>query len=405
VINILYVHHGKGIGGAPLSLLYLIRGLDKARFKPTVLCIHESEAAELFRQEGIETIVLKNVKDFSHTNVLWYPWWQLPKIIARLAHLPSAIARAEAFLATRRFDIVHLNSSPLIAFAIAAKRLGLKVVQHIREPLSAGYFGWRRNLVRRIIDRNSDLIIPICGYDSDQLIPSDKIHVVYNFIDFALFDAAISPRIVRDELKLPDTAKVVLFLGGANRIKGTSIFIEAAGRIAAKRESLHFLIAGEIPGRTFRNVLNGSWGYARKCRQLIPSALQDRIRFIGVRKDIPQLLAAADLLCFPSTTPHFARPVIEASAMGKPVIASDLGGPQELVLHKKTGLLVPASDTGALTEAMEMLLNAPKLADEYGRKGMEFAREMFDSQKNTRKIIQLYKELLGSETDDIDSER
>ncbi len=395
--KILYVHHGKGIGGAPLSLLYLIRGLDCTQFKPTVLCIHESEAADLFRREGIETIILKNVKDFSHTNVLWYPWWQFPKIITRLAHLPFAIARAEAFLKARRFDVVHLNSTPLIAFSIAARRLGLKIVQHVREPLSAGYFGIRRYFIRRIIDRNSNIIIPICDYDGRQLLPSDKIHVVYNFIDFALFDSTISSRIARDEMAMPDSARIVLFLGGANKIKGTRFFIEAAGRIAAKRGAAHFFIAGETPARTLRNIVNGSWRYYRNCLHMIPQTLRDRIRFIGVRKDIPQLLAAGDLLCFPSTTPHFARPVIEASAMGKPVIASRLGGPQELVLHKETGLLVPPSDTGELTEAIETILNDPALADEYGKNGMEFAKEKFDSRKNTERIIALYNELMKNE--------
>ncbi|MBL0175714.1 MAG: glycosyltransferase family 4 protein [Ignavibacteria bacterium] len=389
------MHHGKGIGGAPLSLLYLIRGLDRARYQPTVLCIHESEASELFRKEGIETIVMEGVRDFSHTNVLWYPWWQLPKTLARLAHLPFAIARASAFFAQRQFDLVHLNTSTLLAFGIAAKRAGLRVVWHIREPLSRGYFGWRRSMVRRIIHRNADLVIPICNHDAQQLTPSERIHVVYNFIDFRVFDAAIDGSAVRRELGIAPEAQVVLMLGGVNRIKGTREFVGAALAVLATKQDTVFLIAGHIPGATFRNRVNGSLRYLRAVERLIPPALRESIRLIGVRSGIPELLAASTMLVFPSTVAHFARPIIEASAMGRPVIASDLGGPRELVRDGETGLLVPPCDSAALAAAMRRLLEDSAIARSSGEAGIAFAREHFDAEKNTRRIVELYEGLLA----------
>ena len=391
--RIVYVHHGKGIGGAPLSLLYLIRGLDRDAYTPSVLCLHESEASEMYRREGIETEVLRGVRDFSHTNVLWYPWWQWPKILARLVHLPFAIDRARRWLQSHPCDIVHLNTSTLLAFGIAAKRAGIKVVWHVREPLARGYFGWRRALVRAVIRHNADIVIPICRYDAEQLTPAPNIHVVYNFVDFTQFHSGIDGSAVRAELGIAPGAPVAVFLGGMSRVKGTREFVAAALRVLETKKDAVFLIAGQLPGPGLRATLSGARKYRSDVERMIPASAAASIRFIGVRRDVPQLLAAADYLVFPSTVAHFARPVIEASAMGKPVIASDIGGPRELVRDGETGLLVPPSDDAALAGAMLRLIEDPDGARRLGANGTLFAQEQFDAQKNVRRVITLYESL------------
>ena len=393
--KILYVHHGKGIGGAPLSLLYLIRGLDRSRYQPTVLCIHESEAADLYRREGIETVVDESMHDFSHTNVLWYPWWQLPKLVLRALQVPSTYLRARRFLRSRRFDAVHLNTSTLTAFGIAAKAEGVHVVWHVREPLQRGYTGLRRAVIRRIIDRAADLVLPICRYDADQLLPSPRIHVVYNFIDFTQFDASIDGGKMREDLAIDAGNPVVIMLGGINPIKGTKDFVAAAVRVLASHPDAVFLVAGPVPDDGFRNRINGLRVYRNAVFSAIPDTLRHAIRFLGVRSDIPRLLASSDVLCFPSTVPHFARPVIEASAMGLPVIASDLGGPKELVRDGETGFLVKAGDSGALADAICRLIENPALAERMGHSGIAFAREHFDAEKNTAAVIRLYDQMFA----------
>ncbi len=391
--KILYVHHGKGIGGAPLSLLYLIRGLDRSRYQPTVLCIHESAAADLYRREGVETVVDESLHDFSHTNVLWYPWWQLPKLVLRALQVPLTYLRARRFLRSRRFDAVHLNTSTLTAFGMAAKAEGVRVVWHVREPLQRGYTGLRRAVIRRIIDRAADLVLPICRYDAAQLRPSPRIHVVYNFIDFAQFDAALDGGALREELAIDAGCPVVTMLGGINPIKGTKDFVTAAVRVLGSHPEAVFLVAGSVPDDGFRNRINGLRVYRNAVFSAIPDTLRHAIRFLGVRSDIPRLLASSDMLCFPSTVPHFARPVIEGSAMGLPVIASDLGGPNELVRDGETGFLVGSGDTGALADAICRLIENPALGERMGRSGIAFAREHFDAEKNTAAVIGLYDQM------------
>ena len=395
--RILYVHHGKGIGGAPLSLLYLIRGLDRSRYRPTVLCIHESEAADLFRRDGIDTVVDEALHDFSHTNVLWYPWWQLPKLLLRTWQWPWTFLRARRLLRNGAWDAVHLNTSTLTAFGLAARAEGLRVIWHVREPLQRGYTGLRRNLIRRIIHRTADLVLPICRYDASQLLPSDRIHVVYNFIDFAQFDAALDGTATRRSLGISEAAPVALMLGGVNPIKGTREFVTAAVEVLRDFPDAVFLVAGPVPDDGLRNRISGARVYRDRVLSLIPDAMRSSIRFLGVRSDVPALLAASDLLCFPSTVPHFARPVIEASAMGLPVIASDLGGPQELVRHGETGLLVPSGDAAALAAAMRRILAEADVAASMGKAGIVFAREHFDAARNTAAVVALYDRLFDEE--------
>jgi glycosyltransferase involved in cell wall biosynthesis len=394
LVRILYVHHGKGIGGAPLSLLFLIRGLDNTRYSPSVLCIHESEASELFRNEGIETFVMESIKDFSHTNVLWYPWWQLPKTLYRLLMIPLSYFRARRFLQKHNADLVHLNTSTLSAVALAARNVGSKIVWHIREPLAKGYVGLRRNLIRKVIDTCADVVIPICNYDASQLIASDKIHVVYNFVDFKQFDAHLTAPEIRAELGIAEESRIVLMLGGSNPIKGTEHFVSAAVNLAGQFPDVEFLIAGEIPEDSYRNKLNGRASYHRRIVLSIPEEYRTRIRFIGVRNDIPKLLSESFCLCFPSTVAHFARPAIEASAMAKPVIASDLGGPKELVRNNITGLLVAPEDSSALAEAMQRLLDSPERAEVMGKEGLAFAKQQFDADANGAEVQKLYELLL-----------
>jgi glycosyltransferase involved in cell wall biosynthesis len=397
VTRILYVHHGKGIGGAPLSLLYLIRKLDRGRFVPTVLCLHESDAADLFRREGIETIVDERMHDFSHTNVLWYPWWQAPKILLRAMQFPLTWLRARRFLEQRRFDLIHLNTSTLTAFGLAARQEGLPLVWHIREPLHRGYTGLRRAMIRRLIDHCADIIIPICRYDGDQLLDSPRKHVVYNFIDFSQFDGSIDGSALRSELGIRPEQPVAVMLGGMNPVKGTHVLVAAALSVLATEPEAVFLIAGPMAEKSLRNRISGRSVYQERVFASIPEKWKNSIRFLGVRQDIPLLLATSDVLCFPSTVAHFARPVIEASAMGLPVVASDLGGPRELVRHEETGLLVPAKDVEALSEALRRLLMNPSLRSAYGSAGQELAKSEFDADRNTARIIALYDSLLAEQ--------
>ncbi len=394
---IIYIHHERALGGAPLSLLYLLRQLDSTQYSPSIICLREGPAADLFRENGFPVEIVSG-PDLSHTELVWFRWWQWPKLALRLLgsiplffSLRSAITKIihpsilnpQSSKAIYR-PIIHLNSSTLLIGALAAKSLGLPLVWHIREPLARGYLGIRRAILRLAIRLLSEHVIAISKNDASQLgsIPSNKLSVIYNFVDFSQFDAARPSGLIRKELCLARDTSLILFLGGSARVKGAEVLLRAIPSMLGGLQSVHLVVAGEISPEFRLQTMEPSL-----------AVFKDRLHILGSRQDIPELLADTSVLIFPSIVPHFARPIIEAAAMAKPVIASDLDGVRELVIRNETGILVPPNDPAALARAVIELIQDPPRAYRLGQQGFVLAREKFDAIQNAKATFAVYKQL------------
>jgi glycosyltransferase involved in cell wall biosynthesis len=358
---------------------------------------------DLYRTEGIETHVETGISDFSHTNLEWYgglEWWRLPGKVLRI--VPS-IMRTREVIRKLAPDIVHLNSSTLAPCAVACAYERVPVVWHIREPLARGTFGLRRALIRKVIDIVAARVIAISQYDADQLTPSDRIRVIYNFVDFSQFDRTLSGEDVRREFGVPDHAPVVVMLGGVARPKGTRTLIRSVQKVLKEAPNTVVLIAGPPPvqsestnWKAAAKFVLGADRYARTVQREVEALGESgsKVVFTGIRQDIPNILAASDVLVFPSSVPHFARPILEAGAMGKPSVASDLGGPRELIVPEETGYLVPANDAQVLAQALVGVLTDPEHAREMGEAAYVRARRLFDAEANVAATVAVYDELL-----------
>ncbi len=402
--RILYIHHGGGIGGAPLSLLYLLRQLDRSQYEPIVVTLKHGPIVDLYRQEGIETQVDTGISDFSHTTLEWYGGRDLWRLPGKLLRIGSSIWRTRKLVRRLQPDLVHLNSSTLAPAAIGCAMEGMPVVWHIREPLAKGYFGLRRAWIRGVVDRNAAAVIAICQNDADQLILSDRIHVVYNFVDFGQFDRSLTGESFRQEMGIDVDAPVVTMLGGVAEPKGTLTLVRALPELVKTVPGVRVVIAGLEP-KPLREA--GIKGLAK--RLLGVNAYQQAVQheigkldeiarrsvlFTGIRRDVPDILAASACLVFPSSVPHFARPIIEAAAMGIPSVASDLGGPRELIVHDETGLLIPPNDPAALAEALASVVSNGQYAHRLGEAAYQNAQKHFDSAQNTAETVAIYKKIL-----------
>lgn len=398
--RILYIHHGYGIGGATLSLLYLIQQLDRSRYEPMVVCVYNGPAAQRLREAGLRVVTGTGIDHFGHTRLAWYSLRRPDVLLCKTLRFWPSVLRTERVVRELGADLVHLNTSGLPASAIGTRRAGVPLVWHIREPLHHGYVGLRRALFRRFIHRCADRVIAICRDNARQLIPSDRIRVVYNFVDFSLFDRRLSGAAFRGELGLGPSAKIVLMLGGVAIPKGTWPLVQTLPLVRRRQQlsDVHVVIAGSVPTPDpgWRGRISRIQSYDRRIRRFISAHnLEHHVHFIGVRQDVPHLLGASDLLAFPSVVPHFARPIIEAGAMAKPVVASNLGGPDELVVDGETGLLVPHDDPQALANAMVEILSHPEDAQAMGQAGYERARRLYSAETNAARTFAVYEELLG----------
>ncbi|GAF94314.1 unnamed protein product, partial [marine sediment metagenome] len=154
--------------------------------------------------------------------------------------------------------------------------------------------------------------------------------------------------------------------------------------------NVKFMIVGYYP--ITKKVGNK---YYEKILNIIENEkLKDNIIFTGVRNDIPRILSVSDILVFPSVVPHSARPAIEAAAMAKPAIASDLDGPNELIIDNITGKLTPSKNSKKLAQAIIEILMNEKKAKKMGEAGYKRAKKFFDADINAKRIFKVYEEIL-----------
>ena len=170
--------------------------------------------------------------------------------------------------------------------------------------------------------------------------------------------------------------------------KGLDVFVEAAAAISSSCADMGFLIVGgrdeTVPG------------YLEKLKQLAAgSGLDGRLEFFGYRREVTALLNGAVAYVNATTvTEGFGRVILEAMQLGVPVIATDCGGPRELVVDGETGFLVPPGDAAALAAKMKVLLEDPSLAKRMGEAGRRRAETEFAAAKSLSKLDRLLGELV-----------
>lgn len=386
-ISILYIHHGKGLGGAPISLVNLVREIATTGFKPIVAFLHDSQAIDLFKEAGLTTLPPLDIMDFPHTKIYWFHWYQAHRMLRCLFDTLKTIFVAPRLLKSVQPSIVHLNTSSLLGWGIAAWRLNIPVVWHIREPLAGGYFGLRKKIITFIIQTCATKIVSICKTDGSPWQNSDKLCVVYNAVNekqFTSTQAPITP------------VPTILFLGGLSQQKGSLFILEVFQEILKKIPSAKLIIAGDTSIsnntqslRKFSTV----YAYEQKCKNLL-NKLQASLVLTGPTTAIPELFRQANVLVSPAGVDHFARPVIEAGFMYVPAIASRFAQQEELIIDKKTGLLLPSGNHTAWIDTLCMLLQQQELRIRLSTAAYDFCTSNFSLTMQVEKIHLIYKTIL-----------
>lgn len=190
-------------------------------------------------------------------------------------------------------------------------------------------------------------------------------------------------RSARAELGIGYDQVLLGSFGRLQRWKGQDIFIAAAAEVARARPKAAFTVVGG-------SVFGLEPEYFESLRRDAAAAgLADRLRFTGFRSDVPRLMAACDIICHTSRVPEpFGLVIIEAMALGRPVIATSGGGPSEIIADDSLGLLVPPEDPGALARAMIALIDAPAQRQKLGARGRELVRAKFSIDVMASTLIQ-----------------
>ena len=396
---ILFVHHRSELGGAPTSLYYLIRDLDRERFEPHVFC-PPGPAAELFREAGA-TVHTGMLATFTHIWASTYHGRRWVLLARELAQLPLHLRQFSRTLKRRPFALVHLNDSPLIAAAWLARRAGIPVVWHLRSALPGGGTDFRSRLVRAAVRRFADVSVAI-NEDVAGSFAVDSV-VVPNSVDLAFFRAG-EDRDDHEHDGLTQGKPVVAYFGFLYPSKGFQEFIRAAALLQQRGvDATYFIVGGAVRSETFFStplglllrVLGLARNYEEDAKQLAAElGLSEHVRFIPFTRTIESLYRASDVVVAPSQGPEVGRSVIEAAAAGVPVIASGTKTGAGIILPDETGKLVPDWSAPVLADAIDDLLGDPERRRAMGAAARAHAELTFDAGLNARRIEAVYEQLV-----------
>lgn len=377
--NLLYVFDNLEFGGGERVFAQIINRLSDEKYKIVVACLPIGAFIEKIkgRKAQIKSIDMRNRFN--------------PGVILQLACL----------MKKENVDIVHSQGARADFFArMAAKLAGAPiVVSTVPMPVEGFDVNPIRKFIYKTFNRFSECFVDRFMVVSDALekmmiekrrIEPQRIVKIYNGIEtdeYCISDAEIAHR--RSSFrKKSDLGKNVPVIGVIGRLvwqKGFKYFIEAIPDVLKEFKEARFLLVGE---GELEDELK------MKSKKL---KLEDKIIFTGFMGDIKDVLASIDIFVMPSLLEGLPMILLEAMAMGKPIVATDIDGMQEVLDHGKTGLLVPSKDPEALSEAIVNLLIHRDKAHQMGINARRVVEERFGVDIMVQRVEEVYEELLQAE--------
>lgn len=378
------------VGGSHYCLLYLIRHLDRTRFRPTVLFYDHHAIVPQFEAEA-ETFV--HEKD---TPVQWGTGstglLSLPLTAARravnLAKNRLKIRRHVAFLEQHGIQLVHLNNSITRHhdWMTAAAMRGIPCVVHERGLPRYG----RADIA---MGRRLAAIIPMSKWIAramvEQGVDPANIRVMYDGLDPAGFVPRRSPEELRREFDVRPDQPVVGIVGNIRHWKGQETVARALVEVVkAHPDVVCFFVGATTPGDV---------PYKDGIERIIADAgIGANVRFTGYQSDVASFVNTMRFLIHASVEPEpFGMVVLEGMAAHKAVIGSRAGGPVEMVLEGETGYTFPLGDAATLAARMTELLSDPARAERMGQRGYERLVSDFSVQRYMHDIHGTYDAVLA----------
>lgn len=386
--RIAFVDQAEDVGGAEQSLLELLPQLDRRRYQP--LLLHTAGAAWPSSPE---------LADILHLPVLTpSPLLEAkrdelrPGILASYRHVAASrrpVAELRRAIIEQRADLLHTNAlkSHLLG-GMAATLARVPLVWHVRDILTEPPArSWLLQTARSF----KPYVIAISEAVAEQFTPLRhllRLRVIHNGIPLDKFQAGPPSPQLQAELGLHPDDEVVLVVGRLTPWKGHQMLLEAMAQVARQRPNARLLIAGTT---TFWETT-----YEQELRGLAERlGISERVRWLGYRDDVADLLRLCDVFVLPSVNEPFGRAVVEALATAKPVVALRSGGIPEIMRDGICGYLVDPGATGELAAAISRLLADPELAEGMGQEGWRRANRYFDIRRVAREVQEVYEEILG----------
>lgn len=362
------------VGGTERHVVNLVRNLNPSRFEIHLACLRRR--GEFLQQIDLDRIPLTEYK------------------INRLYNLKTLCQhfRFARYLRRNRIQVVQSYGFYATTFALPAARLARVpvTIASIRDMGDIWTPTQRR--VQKMACTFAKCVLTNADAISRRLIQDGydpgKIVAIPNGVQIPDdFPPAQSTR-VRRELGIPVDAPLVVLPSRLNPLKGIEYFIDAAALSGRCFPEAYFLVVGDTGAC--------SPSYRQRLQErAIRLGMSERLIFTGFRLDLAEIYAEASIAVLPSLSEGLSNVLLEAMAAGLPVIATRVGGNEEVVEGNVTGLLVPPANRERLAQAIIQLLQHPELATTFGRAGRERVIQHFSMEKAVRETEELYLRLVG----------
>jgi glycosyltransferase involved in cell wall biosynthesis len=397
--RVLFVEASTGgvVGGSLSGLYHLIRGMDRERFDVAMALyepkriesdlvalgvpVHHIRRARLPKEHALLRLNgYQRAKGIDPVRASLRMGRQAARLLAE--EVPAAAALGQVIRRTRP-HVVHLGNGLRANFDafLACWMTRTPVVCHVK-----GFekYGSRERWASRrtaVVVCMTRAILEHCRRRG--LAPPDA-RVVYDALDEAWFAPGKDRLAVRDDLGVPADAPCVGIIGNVQAWKGQDVLIEAMARVVRSQPAARCLIVGGVhrAGRAYAAELG---------RRVAELGLEERVCFTGFRDDVPDLLEALDVVVHASVRPEpFGRVILEAMALGRPVVAANAGGVPELIEHERTGFLTPPGDAAELAACIERILSSPAEAAAMAARGRSWVRERFSLPRQVADMSDIY---------------
>jgi len=360
------------LGGAEISLVELVRCLDRSRFEAVAMLPGPGPLAEALEARGVAVYYapLRRLKRTLNPFALGDYWLTRRAVQRRL----SVLIREQGI------HLVHANSvtAQLLTGNVAA-RLGVPCLWQCRDLRPLGALGAK-------LARSADRIVAVSQAVAS-LLASPKAVVVHNGVDVERFAPDVSGEAIRDEFGIPREAPVIGMTAQWVPWKRHDVFLAAARRVVETHPECRFLLAGD-------DLFGDHPALAAEIRRAADTEpLRGKLHLLGCRAEMPPVIAAMDVLVLPSEGEPFGRALIEAMAMARPVIAVRGAGPDDIVTPD-CGVLLEAPEADSMAAALIRLLERPEERRRMGQAGRARVEDCFSAQRTASAIQAIYEELL-----------
>ncbi len=366
---IAHVLHQLSFAGAEVLAAGLSRSLGD-RFRFVFLCLDRvGPLGEELTQEGFEVINLQR-----QPGIDW-----------------SVSRRLGQAVRDHHIALLHAHQYTPFFYAALSRRFSstppILFTEHGRHY--PDFRRLKRVIANRFLLRRSDRVTAVGQFVKQMLVDHEGlapgcIQVIHNGIEpqqFSIKPPDEQRARIRAELGLGDDQPVILQVARFHPVKDHACGVRAMAHVLGAVPKAQLILVGDGPERDAIETLANELGVSRS------------VRFLGVRTDIPDLMAAADVFMLSSLSEGISVTLLEAMAAARPIAATDVGGNGEVVLHDQTGLLSPRGDAEALARNLTTLLRDPDLRRRMGLAGRDRLLKQFTQQQMHDAFAGLYEEM------------